>query len=111
MATKATATLPANIVAVHVANSTTGDYHRFEPGFTSNVNIQKPGTDDGEFTTTSITFSTSGNAVTVTLPAGSRSAHVILNNGHYYRFEAGGASITVSGSDASLFASISFAAS
>ncbi len=111
MATKATAALPSGIIAVHVANSTTGDYHRFEPGFTSNVNIQKPGNDDAEFNTTTITFSVSGNNVTATLPSGSRSAHVLLNNEHYYRFESSGATITVALGDASLFTTVSFTAS
>ncbi len=113
MARKATASLPAGILAVHVANSTTGDYHRFENKFTStsDVEIQKPGTDDGEFTNTSITFSVSGNSVTATLPSGARSAHVQLNNEHYYRFESNGATITVAPGDAALFGPVSFTSS
>ncbi len=109
MAKTATATLPANIPIVHIV-ATGGDYYRFgESGVTSHV--ERLSQDDTAFSSTSITFSVAGNNVTITKPAAiTEGVHVVLSNGHYYRFERAVNTLALQqSSDSSLFASISLA--
>ncbi len=109
MATTATATKPVGIIALHVPHGTSGDYHRFEPNQAS-TGIQKPGSDDNAFSSTSVTFTTTTTTVTATLPSAMRSIHVVLNNGHYYRLRNGVTQPLQASGDQSLFGTVSFTA-
>ena len=88
MATTVTVTKPAAIQTVH-ARPTTGHYHRFETGVTA-VTLQDPNNDNAAFNGTSVTFSAGSGTITPTFPSGMTQLHVLLTNGHYYRFESSG---------------------
>ena len=110
MPTTITVSEPAGIQAVH-ARVSTGHYHRFEPTKTM-TSLQDPVNDNSAFSSTSITFTAVGNSVVPWFPAGIVNLHVVLTNGHYYRFEANGQAVAMQAGDStSTFTTVSFSTS
>ncbi len=106
MATTVTVTKPAGIVAVHATSKVR--YHRFETGVTS-ANLQDTSDDNTTFSGTSVTFSAGSGTITPTFPSGLTHLHVILSNGHYYRFESSGqVTLLQNGDVTGSFSTISF---
>jgi hypothetical protein len=99
MVTQVTTVKPIGTITVHVrlANA---HYTRFEPGLATE-NLQDPVNDAAAFNGTSITFSASGSGMTPTFPSGVAQLHLVLSNGHYYRFEASGVAVQVQNGDTS----------
>ncbi len=109
MTTQATVTKPAAMVAIHANTSSDGGhYHRFETGV-STVRLEDPTKDDPAFNTTSVTFSAGTGTITPTLPSNIKQLHVLLTNGHYYRFESSGQVTALQNGDVTgSFATINF---
>ena len=110
MTTTITVTKPAAIQTVHTRH-TSGHYSRFDPNITTS-SLQDSVGDNAAYNGTSVTFSAGSGTITPTFPTGMANLHVVLTNGHYYRFESSG-QITVlqNGDVTGSFTTISFATS
>src|SRR6266852_8601716 len=110
MATTITVTKPAAIVTVH-ARHVSGHYTRFDPNVTMS-SLQDPVGDNAAYNGTSVTFSAGSGTITPTFPAGMASLHLVLTNGHYYRFESSGQVTTLENGDVTgSFTTINFSTS
>jgi hypothetical protein len=110
MPSTVTVTKPTHVTVVH-ARPTSGNYHRFDTSVTA-VGLQDNVKDNTSFSGVSVTFSAGSGTITPTFPAGITQLHVILDTGHYYRFESSGQVTNVQNGDTTgLFSTISFATS